>query len=293
MHLAFPGSALVHAGVIGLALVGFAWPEPDDAAAPAAVSVSIIATATVSTNTTSTIQSDSTVDLVSAGAAPTTPAVIEPLAPDEPIAPLPPAAAAPPVERVADIVPLASTALTPQSSPPVPPAPAERLEPVESHDFNAAPVPQTLSIKRTDKPTYPKPTVQQPREIEPTTAQSTPAGNGGANAADSVAAAGSAAPSGGAGSGGDAAVARYPSQVLSKLRRALRGGNLPHGEVVVRFTVAANGNVSGVGIGRSSGNAAIDAAGVATVNRAAPFPPIPPAAARSNWTFDVPLAFGS
>jgi protein TonB len=61
---------------------------------------------------------------------------------------------------------------------------------------------------------------------------------------------------------------------------------------VVRFTVLANGQVTDLGIGRSSGNGAVDQAGLATVSRAAPFPVIPNAANRSSWTFDVPLAFG-
>jgi protein TonB len=59
----------------------------------------------------------------------------------------------------------------------------------------------------------------------------------------------------------------------------------------VRFTVLADGSVAGISIGRSSGNAAIDQAGLATVSRAAPFPPIPDGANRADWTFDVPLEF--
>ena len=118
------------------------------------------------------------------------------------------------------------------------------------------------------------------------------AGNGGSNNADAVASAGSTAQQVGAGNGGDAEVAKYPSEVLRKLRRALRSSNGPRGEVVVRFTVLANGQVTDVGIGSSSGNGAVDQAGLATVDRAAPFPGIPAAANRSSWTFDVPLAFG-
>ena len=83
-----------------------------------------------------------------------------------------------------------------------------------------------------------------------------------------------------------------PATSCEKLRRALRSINGPRGAVVVRFTVLADGRVSGVGIGRSSGNAAVDQAWLATVSRAAPFPPIPAEANRSDWTFDVPLAFG-
>lgn len=92
---------------------------------------------------------------------------------------------------------------------------------------------------------------------------------------------------------GNAAVSNYPGTVTSKLRRALRRQGRLRGEVQVQFVVASNGSVTGVGIGRSSGNAAVDKAGMDTVRRAAPFPPIPADAGRSSWAFNVPLAFGS
>jgi periplasmic protein TonB len=61
--------------------------------------------------------------------------------------------------------------------------------------------------------------------------------------------------------------------------------------VHVTFTVAASGAAGGIGIARSSGNTAIDQAGLETVARAAPFPAIPSGAGRQSWTFTVPLAF--
>jgi protein TonB len=132
--------------------------------------------------------------------------------------------------------------------------------------------------------------VQQQAQPRP----SAPAGKGGQNQADTVAAKPSAGQQGNAGSGGDAEVARYPSQVVSKLRRALRyprgGGGTP-GEVHVQFTVSAGGQPSGIRVVQSSGNAAIDQAGIDTVTRAAPFPPIPAGANRNSWAFTVPLAF--
>ncbi|ATU95730.1 energy transducer TonB family protein [Phyllobacterium zundukense] len=91
---------------------------------------------------------------------------------------------------------------------------------------------------------------------------------------------------------GNAAVSNYPGTVTSKLRRALRRQGRLRGEVLVSFVVASNGSVTGVGIGRSSGNAAVDKAGMDTVRRAAPFPPIPADAGRSTWAFNIPLAFG-
>lgn len=95
---------------------------------------------------------------------------------------------------------------------------------------------------------------------------------------------------------GNAAVSNYPGQVVSRLRRSLsypaqaRRQRIT-GEVHVAFTIAANGGVSGVRIVRSSGHAVLDEAALQTVQRASPFPAIPPAAGRSNWGFTVPLAF--
>jgi protein TonB len=77
------------------------------------------------------------------------------------------------------------------------------------------------------------------------------------------------------------------------LRRALRfpKGTRKSGEVRVQFKVAQNGRASSIRVVRSSGDKRLDAAAIATVKRAAPFPPIPPKAGRRSWTFTVPLAF--
>src|SRR5690606_468873 len=93
------------------------------------------------------------------------------------------------------------------------------------------------------------------------------------------------------GNGGAAAEARYQSQVTRRVRNALRGLRGQAGLVVVGFTIHANGQVSGVGVVRSSGNAAIDQAGVEAVGRAAPFPPFPGEITRSSWGFAVPLEY--
>ena len=314
MRRALPGSLLVHAAVLGVALVGFAWPEAEDAPAAEAVSVSIVAMASVSANATEVVQSDSTANLVSSGSAASTP-VLDPVESEtvEPITetvtavepetrqpvsetaldPLPPETAEP-VEATTEVAVLSSTAVSGLTSQPVAAAQPEAIEPVSSEDVKMAPVPQTLSRPRTSTPTYPKPQPKQQQQQAPRQAATPPstAGNGGPNDADAAASAGSTAQQVGSGNGGDAEVAKYPSDVLRKLRRALRSNSGPRGEVVVRFTVLANGQVTDLSIGRSSGNGAVDQAGLATVSRAAPFPVIPNAANRSSWTFDVPLAFG-
>lgn len=200
----------------------------------------------------------------------------------------------PPVEPTTAVALLGSTMINSLASQPVATPPPETIEPVSSEEVTIAPVPHTLSRPRTSTPTYPKPQPQQtpaPRKPAAPPPPST-AGNGGNSNADAVAAAGSTAQQVGSGNGGDAEVAKYPAEVLRKLRRALRSSNGPGGEVVVRFTVLTGGQVTDVSVGRSSGNSTVDQAGLAAVSRAAPFPAIPVAAGRTSWTFDVPLAFG-
>jgi periplasmic protein TonB len=179
--------------------------------------------------------------------------------------------------------------VTPSQAPT--PVASEVLEPVETQTLVTPPaMPTPLSQRPPDAPRPPpRPEPVRPA-VEPRPAAP---GNRGNSNADSQASAGSATPqSSSNGSGGDAEVARYPSQVIGKLRSAMRQGGR-RGEVLVRFTVTANGGLAGISISRSSGDSEVDAAGVAIVQRAAPFPPIPAAAGRSSWTFDIPLAFGN
>jgi protein TonB len=95
---------------------------------------------------------------------------------------------------------------------------------------------------------------------------------------------------------GNAAVSNYPGTVVAKLRRALRypseaRSRRLNGVAQVRFVVGGSGDVGSVGLAASSGSPVLDKAALATVRRAAPFPPIPEGAGRRSWTFTVPLAF--
>jgi protein TonB len=95
---------------------------------------------------------------------------------------------------------------------------------------------------------------------------------------------------------GNAAVSNYPGRVVAKLRRALRypseaRSRRLNGVAQVRFVVGGSGDVGSVGLASSSGSPILDKAALATVHRAAPFPPIPEGAGRRSWTFTVPLAF--
>ena len=303
MRYALPGSALVHACILGAALFGFVSPEAEDAPAPAPVRVSIVALSTVTSNSTEVLESDASVSAVSAGSVAET---VEPL-PSQPVPTVEPATSEPIVPQQVDrvepdtvdatetppppeaVAPLEASEIVELAADTIEPLQTASIEPVAVEDLKVPPVPRMLSFQRPSTPT-PRAEIHQRRQPRPQAAPSR-RGSGGENQADAVASAGSAAASG-QGSGGEAEVARYPGMVIGELRRALRRTGSTRGEVIVRFTVSANGQLAAASIATSSGNDAIDSAGLATVQRAAPFPPIPPAAGRSTWTFDVPLAFG-
>lgn len=175
--------------------------------------------------------------------------------------------------------------LEPVADQPLPPIPLKRPERLSKPDTKVAEVEEP---RKTPK----KPTEKTP-EKKPVQ-KAAPAGNGGqadANVAASKASSGGKASGGG---GGSAAVDKYPGQVHRALRRALRfpkGAGRARGEVEVTFVVSASGTASQIAVSRSSGHEVLDREAIATVKRAAPFPPIPDGAGRSSWTFTMPLAF--
>lgn len=304
MRLALPGSALVHAGAVSLLVFGLSWPQPEDAAAPAPVTVTVVPLSTVASNASAVVEASDAVSSRSAGGPETVEAQPEPLdsLTPEPVAPLAQAA----LEPVAP-APLAPQTIEPLAPEPVPSlvaalsstaasvvetAPAPSLAPLDTPTETTPPVmPRPLS-QRPPSRTPPREAPRQTPAQTPPKAAAATAGNGGDSQADATASAGGAPPrAANSGSGGSAEVARYPSQVINRLKRAMRHGGA-RGELVVRFTVTASGALKSVSIARSSGKPDLDAAGQALVERAAPFPPIPTGADRSSWTFDVPLAFG-
>jgi protein TonB len=181
------------------------------------------------------------------------------------------------------------------------------LAPVIEEELEVAPIPKPRIIRKpveakaepakeqpkeqpTEQPKAERPTKKQPEKQAPSKQASL--GNGGTAEADSAA----KKSGGGAGKkndGGSAAASKYPGLVQSKVVRAARAPKTrdTRGEATVRFVVGAEGNLLKVALLRSSGNEAIDQASLAAVKRAAPFPPIPEAAGRSSWQFDVPLGF--
>ena len=203
--------------------------------------------------------------------------VSEPLVAPEP-APVPAPAPAP--APAPEPEPVSQPAPEPVPEPEPAPQPAAEPEP----EFpSAVPIPYPaprLALARTSTPTYPAPAAQR----TPTAAAKPAAQSAAASAPSRPAAA----------AGNSAAVDKYPGQILAELRRALRypaAAGRVTGEVLVDFTVSANGTASAIRISRSSGHAALDQAALDTVRRAAPFPAIPAGANRASWPFTVPLAF--
>lgn len=316
MRYALPGSLLVHAGIFGVAFVGFAWPQPEDAPPPGAVTVDIISVTSVSSNETATLEEGASENLRSSGGevVPVTPsetlapvepetqvaeAPVEQAEPPEPVEPPVETATAEPVEaepvepvsETMDMAVLATPIASPEPVETIAPMAAEPLEPAEVSDFNAAPVPRTLSFERPSAPT------QRPRPQQPTqqasreaTRPPPPAGNSGQSNADSAAARATAGQQG-QGSGGASQMASWQNQVsrrLNNAKRRPRSAGDATGTAVVRFTVSAGGGLAGVSLVRSSGNPVLDQAAVDAVTRAAPFPPPP---SGGNETLGVPVDF--
>jgi protein TonB len=80
---------------------------------------------------------------------------------------------------------------------------------------------------------------------------------------------------------GNAAASNYPGKVMARLSRVPRPRLDSRGAAVVRFSIAGNGGLAGVGLARSSGSTRLDRAAVRVVRRAAPFPRPPRGAQRS------------
>ncbi|MBK8009396.1 MAG: energy transducer TonB [Rhizobiales bacterium] len=97
-------------------------------------------------------------------------------------------------------------------------------------------------------------------------------------------------------SGGNANASAYSAMVIAHLQRfriypeQARAARIT-GVSMVRFTLAASGNVISVSLAGSSGTGVLDQAAIAMVRRASPFPPIPASLGRGNMTFAAPVRF--
>ena len=202
-------------------------------------------------------------------------------------------AALPPVENEAVVIP--------ETAPVVE---AETLEPVDEVEMQVAALVHVPLPSPRPEPVQPRQRAEKPKREQPAPRQQTQrrSGSGGQNQADARKGTSQGSTQGRAArqsdgarqnnAAGNAAVSNYPGQVARKLGRAVRPQRgRDRGEVVVSFTVTKSGGVSSIRVARGSGSQALDRAALDTVNRAAPFPPIPDAAGRSSWSFNLPIAF--
>lgn len=189
---------------------------------------------------------------------------------------------------------------------PVVPTETASLAPVVKEELQVAPIPKPRIVRKpveakaepakeqpAERPKQAdKPAEQKPEKKKPS--KQANLGNGGAAEADSAASKKSGGGQGKKDDGGSAAASKYPGLVQAKVTRSAKypaKAKGEDGEALVSFTLNAGGKVVKVALARSSGNAALDGAALAAVDRAAPFPPIPEAAGRSTWSFTVPLYF--
>ncbi|MEM9435996.1 MAG: TonB family protein [Pseudomonadota bacterium] len=77
---------------------------------------------------------------------------------------------------------------------------------------------------------------------------------------------------------------------VSRASRYPRAAGGVDGRVVIRLNLTTGGGLAGVGIVRSSGNAALDQAALAAARRAR-YPAAPTGLAASSYSFDIPIAF--
>lgn len=99
--------------------------------------------------------------------------------------------------------------------------------------------------------------------------------------------------SGEAKSGGDAkAFGRYLGQINDHVQKAkINPRSAVAGTVVMRFTVDVDGKLLSKEVAASSGSKLLDDAATAALDRAAPFPPIPPEVSIKPLAFTQPFKF--
>ena len=200
---------------------------------------------------------------------PPPPAVVE-TPPDVVVAPPPP----PPVPAPEPPKPVEE----PKPQPPEPPKAEEPQKPVEPPKETPKPKvePKPEKVRPPEKHALDKPKVAPKPDNKPTAPPATAV-------APKVGIAGTA--------GDPAALANYDSSVNSRLNAHKRYPDAARplraqGTVTVRFTIGPSGDVSGVAIVGSSGNAALDQAALAMVRDASPMP-APPGGKSRPHTFSA------
>lgn len=162
-----------------------------------------------------------------------------------------------------------------------PPPPPQEVKPDELHDViasNASTIEQDI-VKTDDPPPIDKPpppqeVVQakpQPEQVAVVTLQS----------------------SGEAKTGGDAKMfGLYLGQINDHVQKAkVNPRSSVAGTVLMRFTIGLDGKLLSKEIAKSSGSKVLDDAATAALDRAAPFPPIPPEVSIKPLAFTQPFKF--
>jgi protein TonB len=172
-----------------------------------------------------------------------------------------------------------------QNAPPPPAPPANPLAEIK-------PPPKPVFKPRVEKPTQPSPPKKQPAQAASAPSKaSTAAGTGGkSNAGKRQTSSNSNLSK----SEKQTLVAAWGASIRAKIDRAKRrprGGQT--GAVTVVVSVAHNGALLNVGVSRSSGQPALDAAAVAAVKRARRFSKAPKQLAKTNYTFRLKIQFTS
>lgn len=174
--------------------------------------------------------------------------------------------------------------------------PKEELAPASKAETSNAP--QSLNQKRDDPADVQRKVEQQKtRELKKKQEQTPPS-----NAAAPARAGGNRTPQSQTGANGtsqqngQANSPSYNAMVIAHLQRfraypeQARAAKIT-GVSTVRFTLGAGGNVISVSLAGSSGAGVLDQAAIAMVQRASPFPPIPPSLGRGSMTFAAPVRF--
>lgn len=172
--------------------------------------------------------------------------------------------------ETAEIVPV-------QAAPPPPP---EEVKPDELRDVIAS---EASTVEQQVVKTEEPPPIKEPPPPEAVQAQSQP---------EQIAVV-TQQSSGEAQSGGNAKMlGLYLGQVNDHVQRAkVNPRSSIAGTVIIRFTIGIDGKLLSKEIAKSSGSKVLDDAATAALDRAAPFPPIPPEVSIKPLAFTQPFKF--
>ncbi|KII16127.1 TonB family protein [Phaeobacter sp. S60] len=169
------------------------------------------------------------------------------------------------------------------TTPPPPPPPPQKAEPQPDPDLRPRAKPRTKQ----------EPTPQTAQKAKQTSAgraaQRAVGSGGGAQAGQAGRAAAATAQA------GQQAKLKsiWGAKIRARVERRKRypSGARGNGKVIVRITVARNGQLISHRIARSSGNAALDQAALQAVARARKFPAAPKQLSLNQMTFNLPMTF--